>query len=155
MKESALGFYASSTTDVWAGGSKLFRWDRKQTKEVAYRPLAPSAEIHIEAIGGHGANDVWVASENSDAGKMHLSHWNGKTWSQYPVPGPLLDSPRDLAVASETEAWLLTRTRLSRWNGMTWADVPTPEGLRGYVLTLTADDVWISGDATIYRRSRR
>jgi hypothetical protein len=125
MNDSALGFYAASPTDVWAGGASLVRWRGKASTRVPYRPDHDRSEV--VAIGGNGSDDVWVAStgDRHHPRPLQLSHFDGRGWRQHAVDAP--EPVRAIAVRSANEAWLLTVVAVYRWDGGAWTkhqDVP-------------------------------
>jgi len=123
----------------------------------------PSA---LEAVSAASPTDAWAVGDSyySYTGAEGLAeHWNGKTWTKFPVPGTgeYNDNLVGVSAHSPTDAWAVTQvgtqavgltSQVLHWNGKAWVQVAAPvRGPDGYAYILTGisvaspDSVWAVG----------
>lgn len=106
------------------------------------------------AVSASSANDIWAVGEAA-------IHFNGTTWTAFPVPDIKGDNNGTLegvADISPTEAWAVgnvgtsPRQEIWNWNGTAWSLFPSPpftapgdEGLLFAITPISANDIWTVG----------
>jgi hypothetical protein len=126
---------AGSKSTIWLGGARqvggnttagiqgiptIWRW-----KSGAFHPMKIGALYHgadaVSSISASGPDNAWAVGAIYDsvtADPVSL-HWNGKKWSQVPVPtGEALLS---VTTSGAHDAWAVDAgSNLLRWNGTAW-----------------------------------
>ncbi len=99
---------------------------------AATRPLSPATYPSVPgrfySVSAASANDVWAVGLSAAGGQ--ISHWNGKSWTEYQFSTGF----QDVSAQSATDVWAVggtawfypTQTLAYHWNGKTWSQVPTP-----------------------------
>jgi hypothetical protein len=95
-----------------------------------------------------GPQSVWVGLEGP--GTVSLEHWDGRSWSRFPVPSAsgVID---DVEASSPDEVWVVgPEGAAARWRNGRIELVPTPlQESRLWALSSAApDDVWAAGMRT-------
>jgi hypothetical protein len=173
--------WGTSSSDVWASGDATLHWDGTQwsiAKTSASPPptntwssgpndawkVSESGIFHFDgnawtlskaagasAIWGNSANDVW-AVEGSTTGVDGTWHWDGSTWSTFPVttPGQL----HAVWGSAASDVWAVgDQGAVLHWDGRVWSasESGTANALRA--VWGVSGSVWIAGDAgTILHR---
>jgi len=165
--------WASSASDVWAGGDHLAHWDGTRWTDITRpdtppptpgnpHPYIPFAFIDIR---GTGPNDVWVRTGTT------IYHWDGAAWTERPPPARSILNVLSMWAAGPDDAWLLGGTPMGgstamaayRWTAAGgWTpvgDATDPARQRRFFITATGaapDDIWgfvddfIGGSAEIW-----
>lgn len=180
--------HARSADDAWIVGgagrpvrrAMAWHWDGGAWRPVR-GPAAPDigpgwssefvavsalAADDVWAVGVHGSADEDADDEPGDRGSTRalVAHWDGRTWSEVPLPGPADVSGQsappgsllsDVAALAPDDVWVVgTAWRdgalpLARhWNGRHWENVPVP-GMRGCLYSVASDGeggVWTAGE---------
>jgi hypothetical protein len=142
---------------VWNGTS----WTLTPTM-----PAAPSSDFYfLTGISATSASDVWVSvtadNETTQDTSALALHWNGSSWSTFPMPGNgVQDTLRSIA-AGNGEAWAVgtyeksfannaDRAAVYHWNGSSWSvasfpvtTAPSSANIAAYVPGTST--VWIAG----------
>ncbi|RZS40981.1 hypothetical protein EV193_103299 [Herbihabitans rhizosphaerae] len=171
--------------DVWAVGSlnqagrassgrgTAQRWDGKAWVEVV--PPGPS-EIWwtLTGIGGSGSEDVWAIGRAGEygqgPGKPLAFHWDGKAWTEFPMP-PVDGAANsqlmlvDVHAAAPNDVWAAGSVRdadpnkpskpvMFHWDGTQWSAVKLPVDA-GEIndLVRTGDTLWAIGAANPLRHN--
>lgn len=127
-------------------------------------PNAGTISNELHGISGTSANDVWVVGHtqtntgiSSYASSNVILHWNGTSWTNYPVsnPGSDINELYSVAAISPTLAWAVgdytmgTNLQLVKWNGTLWTQQTLPnlpdETTLHSVMAISANDVWAVG----------
>jgi hypothetical protein len=128
---------------------------------------SPSLAGQFNAVSAVSATDAWAVGCSYWDGSCDLNlaeHWNGKSWTQVPVP--LVDGENiddlglvGVAASSATDAWAVgaasnvySPAEIVHWNGKAWTQVPIPAiGAYGTDYSLTgvavtsATNAWAVG----------
>ena len=139
VRGSYWGIGARGPDDVWTvgtgGGEGLAveHWDGQRWNAVPFLPVpashtttAPHRVVvmfsYLEAVLPLGPDDVWVVGD--DGTRALSAHWDGKTWTSYPVPIEDNDLG-SLAVTSSGHVWTAGGVRgggsAAEWDGSKWA----------------------------------
>ncbi|MGC4121875.1 MAG: hypothetical protein QM765_46305 [Myxococcales bacterium] len=122
--------WGSAADDVWAAGSALHHWDGTSWTAAKVGPpgrerTTPDGTWSVVALGGLSSKDVWAVARNEDPaakGQGLFLRFNGKAWSQAPLPFAL--SQASLSLVSAKEAYLATdRGVLAKFDGKAWKKV--------------------------------
>ncbi|MBO2455506.1 hypothetical protein J4573_51105 [Actinomadura barringtoniae] len=111
----------------------LLRW-----VDGAFQKVELPAGYLLHDVVAVGPNDVWAVGRQGegDATRPASLHWNGKTWTSYPVPDlGFYDSLYQVFATSSGEVWASdtsfentgTLTTLLRWTGSAWVKVKVPQ----------------------------
>ncbi|GAB2845986.1 hypothetical protein GCM10022221_51570 [Actinocorallia aurea] len=82
-------------------------------------------------IQAFGRNDVWLfteASAEADPATPRAHHWNGASWTEFPVPAQVTGLVGGIAAGSAKDIWAQIWTGDSsydgvlRWNGKAWSE---------------------------------
>lgn len=140
---------ARSAKDMWAVGSDftdhahtlIMHGDGASWTQVA-SPNPGSTTDVLTSVSAVAANSAWAAgyfctracSSVSPVLSPLILHWDGKTWTRMPVPGPRTGRVlNDITAVSGREAWAVGYTTRSfrsvilHWNGKRWAAVSSPD----------------------------
>ena len=105
------------------------------------------------AVSASSPTDIWAVG-------LAAIHFDGKTWTGYPLPGidgDIGSELRGVAVISPTNAWAVgsfktsptTTGNLQQWDGSAWSISPPPSGTEGEILqsitAISASDIWVGG----------
>jgi len=183
------GIAATSARDVWVAGSvdtsslqqltMLAHWNGTAfTRTDSPNPGGPLGADKLTGVTAVSPSSAWAVglysiydpSTLTSVGYPLAEHWDGKTWTQVPVPQPTTRNgrPSTLAEFSAVKAlrggdlWAAgaydTQTStgnnqivplIERWNGRSWAQLPAP-ALSGdnWLTAVSADsrsDAWAVG----------
>jgi hypothetical protein len=169
---------AAGPSDVWAVGyvwnstislqSNLAEhWNGKTwTRVTVPLPTRTGGGVStggLTSVAVYSATDAWAIGgiEGYDS---QAAHWNGKTWTQVPLPVlkigtqiyPItLDS---VSIASATSVWAVgywgpdPSALILHWNGKAWAHIPTPASAASQnllaVTTISGSNAWAVGSTT-------
>lgn len=160
---------ALSPNDAWAAGYEFFhnlprifwtapvllRWDGVQWNRVTCQCYE-----YIDDMDVLDTNNLWTLSTDYEDTNSHMvSHWDGSTWTQIPLPVVNGAQFEDMEVVSANSIWVVGSvsngtggyTPVSlHWNGSTWENIPIPlsESARLFSIDARADsDVWAVGEA--------
>lgn len=105
------------------------------------------------AVSASSPTDIWAVG-------LAAIHFNGKTWTGYPLPGingDIGSELRGVAAISPTNAWAvgsfktsdISTGNLQHWDGSAWSVSPPPSGTQGEILqsitAISASDMWAGG----------
>ena len=115
--------WASGPDDVWIGSHsgddlEVYRWDGRRVARVAFG-LTEKLPRGVNAIGGSGSADVWVAPDESG----WILHGDGKRWVKIKIDSAF--HPTSFWSRSPGETWAAGvgnpgRPNLFRWDGARW-----------------------------------
>ena len=119
----------------------------------SWRTVASGGHLtRPSAIAAIAGNDIWIVGSVSDAVRdvrTGAEHWNGRSWSRFPVPdvgngGGMLNGVDALA---RNNVWAVgysssgrLKTLIERWNGTHWRVVESPNAGTNRDNTLTGVD---------------
>jgi hypothetical protein len=120
------------------------------------RAPAAAASQQLDSIQAVSATDLWVLGQNDITSAPLVWHGNGRTWTQIPVPGPMLHGGglADVAATAPDSAWAVgstgsSKTLLLHWNGTAWSRQASPNApgldLLHSVAATSADNAWADG----------
>jgi hypothetical protein len=144
---------------------------RHSVLEVTTPPCGMWESFSDSLVGGSGSlnalfaesdDDVWAVGSSKDrpfslgAPKVHIQHWDGRTWeikADIDLEGDEIGL-NDVAGTSSADIWAVGyvdhKTLVLHWNGEKWETIQSPSPgaksstLNG-VLALAADDAWAVG----------
>jgi hypothetical protein len=140
------GVTATSASNVWAVGTYegaggvghllSEHWNGHEWKILPIRnPGGTESEPIFDQVTGASPKDVWAVGSYSIGIQNFpfFEHWNGKAWTQIPVPENG-SSFSGVAPVSATSAWVVgsdtagrvPQTLIEHWNGAAWTQVPSP-----------------------------
>ncbi len=167
---------AASATDAWAVGgvydattgipSNLAEhWNGKAWTRVPV-PVGSEGYGDLTSVAVFSASDAWAAGglpQEEDASSSQMFHWNGKAWSQTPLP--VIESGglaypvyiNAVKIASVDSVWAVGYwgpvpvPLILHWNGTAWKRVTVPAlGTDGYDLLgltlVSLDSAWAVGN---------
>ncbi|MEO5953896.1 MAG: S-layer homology domain-containing protein, partial [Chloroflexia bacterium] len=172
------GVYATATDDVWGSGfacngdclatfpesqSLILHWDGTAWSIVTV-PNTPGQNNYLYKIAGSSGSNIWTAGEHNTcwgcAASILTLHYDGTTWSivDSPNAGNSTNTPHDIAVIAEDDAWIVGqfydgvwKTMTLHWNGTEWSVVASPNLNSSYndlggVAAISSDDIWAVGE---------
>jgi hypothetical protein len=132
---------ALSPSAAWAVGwwhdpsgdrTLIERWNGSSW--VVVGAPAASGFGRLRAVDAVAPGDVWAVGSRGST--VLVVHYDGSSWSRFPVddPGPSFDSLTGVAVRDADNAWTVGATNggrdtlTMRWNGAGWTRVASPNG---------------------------
>jgi len=121
----------------------------------------------LYAVDALSSNDIWAIGDHRiDDPQLFApmaAHWNGATWTLFPVPSPAGRSAGltqiDARTANDVWAvgWLEETDRttirgiVEHWNGVRWSRIPSPPQIAGLqdVAEISRHEVWVLGHNSI------
>jgi hypothetical protein len=136
----ARAVWGSSSSDVWMARDAdadtgtpvaLFHWNGTTLDQVA-------GTMACQAGVGLSPTDVWCCSADT------ANHFDGTTWSGYPLDGLQCDA---MWANPDASIYAVGLQGVARWDGQAWVRMYTSksEELRS-VWGTAADDLWVGGD---------
>lgn len=132
-------------------------------------PSIGSLDNNLTSVSAASASDAWAVGDYYTTRDPNVlvdmaEHWNGTSWSEYPLPNVGIN-PNTLLGVSELpsgSAWAVgyylnanwvNQTLVQHWNGSTWSVIPSPSpGAGGNILfgvaALSDSDIWAVGVQT-------
>jgi hypothetical protein len=162
---------ALKPSDVWAVGTitttpttfSVFQalvehWDGKKWSRVV---STFSQEVLLQGVSALSDNDVWVVGVGD--GLPFAAHWNGKTWTQFPIPGSFGGAGGTFYAVhaiSASNVWVVgtgnEQTLIEHWNGAHWNLIPSPvvgqtqnlgpSAVLSSITAASAKDLWAVGN---------
>ncbi len=129
-------------------------------------PSIGSLDNNLAAVSAASASNAWAVGDYYTANNPNVlvnmaEHWDGSTWSEYPLPNvganqntllgvSELPSGLTWAAGYYLNANWVDQTLIQHWNGSTWTVIPSPSpGAQGNILygiaALSDNDVWAVG----------
>ena len=129
-------------------------------------PSIGSLDNNLAAVSAASASDAWAVGDYYTAANPNVlvnmaEHWDGSTWSEYPLPNVGANQNTLLGVSElpggstwaagyALDANWVDQTLVEHWNGSTWSVIPSPSpGAQGNILygvaALSDSDVWAVG----------
>jgi hypothetical protein len=129
-------------------------------------PSIGSLDNNLAAVSAASASDAWAVGDYYTAANPNVlvnmaEHWDGSTWSEYPLPSvganqntlfgvSELPTGSSWAVGYYLDADWVDQTLVEHWNGSTWSVIPSPSpSAQGNILygvaALSDSDVWAVG----------
>ena len=152
-------FVRTGPGGTWAvagkwGDRSLLRW-----VDGAFQKVELPAGYLLHDVAAVGPNNVWAVGRQGegDATRPAALHWNGKTWTSYPVPDlGFYDSLYQVFATSSGEVWATDATfenntslwSLLRWTGSAWVKVPVPEEAQSPLASDGAGRLVLSGNTS-------
>ena len=164
------GVVALKPTDVWAVGTiittpmaiNVFHALVEHWNGTKWNWVSPfSQEVQLQSVSALSDSDVWVVGWSS--GLPFAGHWNGKTWTQFPIPGSFGGAGGTLYAVhaiSTSDVWAVgtgnEHPLIEHWNGAHWNLIPSPQvgqnqnlGPAAVLVSVTAvsaKDLWAVGN---------
>ncbi|MGH7685621.1 MAG: alkaline phosphatase family protein [Candidatus Dormibacteria bacterium] len=134
--------------------------------QVVASPSIGNFDNNLASVSGASANDVWAvgdyyAPSNSNVLQNMAEHWDGSTWSEYPLPNIGLNQNTLLGVSElpTGHAWAAgyyvdatykQQTLIQHYDGTTWSVIPSPspgtdQNILYSIAAFTDSDVWAVG----------
>jgi len=160
-----------SPTDIWAVGSVTQsnfgtaatlaeHWDGAQWTVVPTPNAGQFTNNQLFGVAAVSTTDVWAVGQqigqNGPEPSAMVVHWDGATWSQFPLPKiGVVSSLRAVAVVSSTDVWAAgyyydstgAHALVELWNGSAWSVVPDPDTVTLSSISATsATDAWATGN---------
>jgi hypothetical protein len=129
-------------------------------------PSIGSLDNNLAAVSAASPTDAWavgdfLSSTNPTVLVNMAEHWDGSTWSEFPLPNvginqntlfgvSELSGGSTWAVGYFLNANFVDQTLVEHWNGTTWTVIPSPSpGGQGNILydvkALSDSDIWAVG----------
>ena len=129
-------------------------------------PSIGSLDNNLTAVSAASPSDAWAVgdyytSNNPNVLVNMAEHWDGSTWSEYPLPNvgsnqntllgvSELPSGSTWAAGYYTDANWVDQTLIEHWNGSQWSVVPSPNAGPGDnilygIAALSDTDIWAVG----------
>jgi hypothetical protein len=129
-------------------------------------PSIGSLDNNLAGVSAASSTDAWAVGDYYSANNPNVllnmaEHWDGSTWSEYPLPNvganqntllgvSELPTGNTWAVGYDLDANWVDQTLVEHWNGTSWSVVPSPSpGAGGNILygvaALADNDVWAVG----------
>jgi hypothetical protein len=169
FSDSLSGVAATSSTDVWAVGSRGSRqgnlttlaqhWDGVAWSLVP--TLNPSSDQDwFSAVAATSPNDVWAVGTQVTGSVLTtlVEHWDGTAWSVSPSQNPSSTDNQleGVSALSPTDVWAVgvaivgvEGTLTEHWDGTSWTVVPSPNESQLNILSsvsmVSSGDVWAVG----------
>jgi hypothetical protein len=119
----------------------LLRWNGKTWQQQS-TPAVPTAGVW-HAVDGVSAHDVWAYGWDEQG--ETLGHYDGKRWTQMPLPEEKGYGFAKLA-AVPGRTWLVSDTAINSYARGVWQRTPLPTGVRiSAIEARTAHDAWAVG----------
>jgi serine/threonine-protein kinase len=161
----AVGWTGSGTSDQTNSRTVILHWNgRTWTRVPSPSPARDNMllGVSVTATGNAWAYGITESGLPRTGDAELILHWNGRAWTQVPVPVPITDPTKgwiyDVTAVSADSAWAvgsltdaakLSVTLILRWNGSTWTRVPSPSPAENSFLTVvgaaSADNAWAVG----------
>src|SRR5215472_16106820 len=120
---------------------------------------APAKRISASEFTGvscPAANDCWAVGFVNNGGHAEISHWDGSTWTQFPLkrPHPGFTSLNSVSCPSASLCWAVGtwnlgsegKSYLLRWNGTQWSTAgPDIGGTPAAVFCVSRANCWVAG----------
>jgi Phosphoesterase family len=134
--------------------------------QVVPSPSIGNLDNNLAAVSAGSAKDAWAVGDYYNSNNPNVlenlgEHWDGSSWTAYPMPdvGPNentllgvseLGSGRTWAVGYFVNAEYAQRTLIEHWDGSSWQMIPSPNpGGQGDILygvsAVSDSDVWAVG----------
>jgi len=118
-------------------------------------PAKRIAATKFTAVSCPAANDCWAVGLVNDGGHAEIAHWDGSTWTQFPLKRPHtgFTSLYSVSCASASLCWAVGtwtfgsegKSYLLRWNGTRWSSGPDIGGEPSAVFCVSRTDCWVAG----------
>jgi hypothetical protein len=129
-------------------------------------PSIGSLDNNLTGVSAASPTDAWAVggyyvSNNPNVLVNMAEHWNGSTWSEYPLPNvgsnqntlqgvSELPSGSTWAAGYYTDANWVDQTLIQHWNGCQWSVVPSPnvgtgDNILFGIAALSDSDIWAVG----------
>jgi len=129
-------------------------------------PSIGSLDNNLASVSAASPSDAWAVGDYYTAANPNVlvnmaEHWDGSTWSEYPLPNVGVNQNTLLGVSElpSGSAWAagydldanwVDQTLIEHWDGSTWTVIPSPSpGAQGNILygiaALSDNDVWAVG----------
>jgi hypothetical protein len=134
--------------------------------EAVPSPSIGNLDNNLAAVSAASANDAWAVGDYYNSNNPNVleslgEHWNGSSWTAYPLPdvGPNENTLLGVSELPEGKAWAVgyfidaeyaQHTLIEHWNGSSWQVIPSPNpGGDGNILygvaAIADNDVWAVG----------
>lgn len=150
-KKMVRAIWAASTTDVWAVGSTIARWDGQRWRELDGIPgdNHPRGALGLKAVYGINSNAVWAVGEGWSL------FWDGTKFTEHVMPiendfdREEVRIPAKLSVYATAidDVWVVSRSgQAAHWDGQRWATEPLPSNVALLsIYCARKDDCWAAG----------
>jgi len=154
---------ADSPRDAWAVGATntartrdvAMHWNGTRWAEVPVPSPSKSLDL-LASVSAASPDDVWAAGTTGNIGAgtrfALVLHWNGKAWSQVPIPHAGRYELLAVTALSASDVWAVgdvsgTGILVLHWNGTAWsqAAIPRLDGDLAAVTALSPTDAWAAG----------
>lgn len=129
-------------------------------------PSIGNLDNNLSSVSAASPTDAWAVGDFYNSSNPNVlvnmaEHWDGSTWSEFPLPNVganqntlfgVSELPTGLtwAVGYDLDANWVDQTLVEHWNGSTWTVIPSPSpGAQGNILygvaALSDNDVWAVG----------
>jgi hypothetical protein len=134
--------------------------------QVVPSPSIGNLDNNLAAVSAASASDAWAVGDYYNSNNPFVlenlgEHWNGSSWTAYPLPdvGPNENTLLGVSELPEGKTWAVgyfidaeyaQHTLIEHWDGSSWQVIPSPNpGSNGNILYGVADvadnDVWAVG----------
>ena len=104
-------------------------------------------------VAGTSMDDLWVMASHNAWVDQYLLHYDGRSWTEIPLPADLVASfSREMVAAAPNDLWVLAPDGVERFDGSTWTrSVPELDNAEAGDIHLVdldvvaPDDAWAAG----------
>ena len=129
--------------DVWAGTlGGLLHWS------CGNFTLIPMEGLSVTGLWGASQDDLWAVGTRNGSGEAW--HWDGKAWTQFPLPSPSeAVGVIDLVGRCSDELYAVGSARaVYRWDGKQWRAIALPFHLGSLTgAARVGAELWVAGES--------
>ena len=152
---SLSGVTATSGSSAWAVGdycttncetqetyyTLILHWNGRTWSKVASPDPGGTGGSFLSGVTATSGTSAWAVGDYCTVGCIDkqqpmldtlILHWNGRTWSKVPSPGPgTYASLSGVTATSGTDAWAVGSALILHWNGRAWSLCLLSAGVAG------------------------
>lgn len=136
------GVWGASPDDVWMVGhyDEVYHWDGRT---LSHHPNGPTWSYQVN---GSGANDIWAVGSDG------MFHYDGRSWSNVPLPDNPSGSVETVWTLSSQNAWAAGGYgTLLNWDGNVWTPRPITNVYDDFthIWGSGPNDIWLLSDGRL------
>jgi hypothetical protein len=101
LVDAIVAIRGASVNDVWAAKADgtLLHWTG-----TAWMPVA--VEVSVQHLDVRTASSVWVVGPSTTSSGAAIAHWNGTSWTTYPMPAVSPDGFASVLAIADNNVWV-------------------------------------------------
>jgi hypothetical protein len=125
---------------------------------ISYQlPGQTGSTDEVNAVAATGPDDAWAVGgkpgvlHGQGVGVPAVFHWNGRSWSQVALPGPVhVGYFSAVSASSATDVWAIggcnsgCTSFAANWNGVKWTWHSSPAAADSAMAAFSPSDVWVA-----------